>query len=1498
MANEKETGIHFKIKTTGAEKALKEIDSLREELKELLKTAKKLAEAGGLEKYFAELDKIVAKSVAKINEGFDKVVAGGLSKEIDTSNFKKSFESLKNQVKEFIEIIPELGLREKAGILLDALFGTKEKVLAKAPGSLFKKELDSIAKASEESINRIRRAFESGGLRIEDIDIASADLEKLEARLKSVENLEGPVKAVSDKFSKLKSGVSSVTEATPELGKVFDRVFSSIAANTGAFKKAFERDSLDKLKDTLSSLKERASDLTNTFKDLTKINKTAFAFTETLSNIPQTINIGNTIENTKKLLESFKTSLAEFSTMALSSDAFKKKKEELLKITPDMFPTTPKDFASMEKWGKLTPFVLSKASDIERARELLNLTKNWIAENKKIADPALVTAMQKFRDGLDLAAHGLKQGQISIRNFALSTRLLINEIKDLIIWQARWYATKAIVFLPVEAMSNVTRGFLEFEQNLKNVQAIGGFTTKEMEKLKNVIFDTGKSLPISFSDSSKAMMDFAQAGLEANEVATLFPIAAKMIQPTAEKMDDAIKVLVPVMKSWRLEAEDMPVIANQVASAMALSILKVADLSTVFNYLASTASLSNLSVKETMTLVTALSNVGVKASTIGTGISNALTLFIRQDDKFRDELRKAGISIEQFKASAEKGLYDVIKLFAQSDIPIDVLFRGTEKRTGRVLASLATLSKEFDKIYEKIGDPRYLKEAPDISASGLLSQFKLIANSIAEVFYKVFDVLGNAIRPILKEINNNFKETTTSSAVLSSILKGIGVALGLLLLNNIREILSGIGKMILSFETVKTLVNSINLSLNITNLKFLGITAGLSGLIFLYELWKRKQIEVEKQVNEMNNALRQTHVEIQGKEKVEYDKESILSLAKDAKQAGDAIAEIDEKFKNLKKAGKAYTELPTIPAEGAGNTVPFLSDEAYKLMEERQKKLREFLKIAGEIIEKTRKKGEEEIKIPKVEEITPEQLKALRNSVKAITKTEEEKLNLSKQYGEETARASSRHFNTSLETANRFLRNSLRLFQLAKDEELAIMEKSFTKGEMRSIDFAKTRHRITKEMLTKELEETEKFLKKFEKGGELYKSYITDRENILNNTKNEKEKYDRLEELDKNFKSYREETEIKAKELKTKILVEELKEEIDNINERRKIFEQDLAHRTAMDTIFFENEANLRKETVNREMELLDFRRSEGLIKEDEFLRERIELLKKNYEIEKELVNKRTDLIIERLNKTAEEYGQESDKMIEETKKGMEEIYKLNTGLKESAEKLKTNVEAITVKLTREIHNVFRTGGALGVISLSFKKIATEYNDMAQNIYDATQNIAKGMENAFMDFFDFTSQGFLDFKKLVTSILTDIYKEAVRAMIVRPLVGGIMNFAAGFFESNLVTSPGHHAGGVVGETPTFIRTVPLATFINAPRAHLGLNTDEIPIIAQKGETILPRGFKQQPPNVIINIENKTGQQLSAKTGAPKVSPSEIIVPVVIDAINRNYMGLRDALGSR
>jgi hypothetical protein len=157
-----------------------------------------------------------------------------------------------------------------------------------------------------------------------------------------------------------------------------------------------------------------------------------------------------------------------------------------------------------------------------------------------------------------------------------------------------------------------------------------------------------------------------------------------------------------------------------------------------------------------------------------------------------------------------------------------------------------------------------------------------------------------------------------------------------------------------------------------------------------------------------------------------------------------------------------------------------------------------------------------------------------------------------------------------------------------------------------------------------------------------------------------------------------------------------------------------------------------------------------------------------------------------------------------------------------------------------------------------------------QDYVAESQDAAMATERAFATAFGgaedalvgFTTRGKLDFRGLADTIVADISRMAVRQTITAPLAGVLQGAFTGA-EFGIF-----HDGGVVGGMPTSTRHADPAIFDQAPRCHTGgfagggLLPDQVPIIARRGELVVPperivRGGQavgdQRPITVMINV---------------------------------------------
>jgi lambda family phage tail tape measure protein len=171
------------------------------------------------------------------------------------------------------------------------------------------------------------------------------------------------------------------------------------------------------------------------------------------------------------------------------------------------------------------------------------------------------------------------------------------------------------------------------------------------------------------------------------------------------------------------------------------------------------------------------------------------------------------------------------------------------------------------------------------------------------------------------------------------------------------------------------------------------------------------------------------------------------------------------------------------------------------------------------------------------------------------------------------------------------------------------------------------------------------------------------------------------------------------------------------------------------------------------------------------------------------------------------------------------------------------------------------------------KDYVAESNDVATATEQAFANAFRGAEDALVGFI---STGKLEFQGLADSILADPTRMTVRQTITAPIAGALQSaFAGGGLFGQF------HEGGIAGTRPPAVRYADAALFERAPRYHgggfagSGLLPDEVPIIARRGELIVPpervvpaekTAREQRPITVVVNVTAADANSFRASQG--------------------------------
>ncbi|MDD3466507.1 MAG: hypothetical protein PHE67_05085 [Campylobacterales bacterium] len=243
-------------------------------------------------------------------------------------------------------------------------------------------------------------------------------------------------------------------------------------------------------------------------------------------------------------------------------------------------------------------------------------------------------------------------------------------------------------------------------------------------------------------------------------------------------------------------------------------------------------------------------------------------------------------------------------------------------------------------------------------------------------------------------------------------------------------------------------------------------------------------------------------------------------------------------------------------------------------------------------------------------------------------------------------------------------------------------------------------------------------------------------------------------------------------------------------------------------------------------------------------------------------------------------------------------------------------------------------------VSFYTRELASENKTNSENMVEILRSSTSGMKSAMGEFFDYSSQRFLDYKQLALNVLHDIYVAIMKNIVINPavnaIVNGASNLASKYFGSS--SSPTQEQVLQGNTNPTYEAYVGgLIPYANGGKVisfgaggATGAGGKYEPKgIVHGGEWVMPEwmvkgmpetvGFLEsirlqgyssggsvgnqitpvtgQSPNFKIEIINQSGQQLAASEPNIKFDAEKTIISVVVDHFKRNKNHFQDMFRS-
>lgn len=378
---------------------------------------------------------------------------------------------------------------------------------------------------------------------------------------------------------------------------------------------------------------------------------------------------------------------------------------------------------------------------------------DFIKDKDKFTD--LNRMLKEFGHTVDRNTAGLKEmKKTNVFSFlgeslgTLTTRL------------AEFYSVRNILFSVGSTVRESVGSVLDFNQALHDMAAISGASVEGMRKFEESAIKIATASRFTTAEVTQMMEMLAQAGVKENEIPDVAKATSLFATGAKANAEQSTKLMTTSMNVYEIGASESMRITNALTAALNSSKLEAGGLSTAFNYLANQAKAMNISFEGTLGIIAAMSQKGLRDSTIGTGASNVLAQLSAPKPKFQALLSSKGIAAEEINPTIV-GFEAAIDRLQKAGFTTSELMSALERQAGRSLVTMLNVGVEGF---------REFREAVTGTDAALIANYKAMDGTRAKM-----NVLKQELVASANDISKAFEGVaSTGMKIARSFATGMG----------------------------------------------------------------------------------------------------------------------------------------------------------------------------------------------------------------------------------------------------------------------------------------------------------------------------------------------------------------------------------------------------------------------------------------------------------------------------------------------------------------------------------------------------------------------------------------------------------------------------------------------------------------------------------------------------------------------------------------------------
>jgi len=251
------------------------------------------------------------------------------------------------------------------------------------------------------------------------------------------------------------------------------------------------------------------------------------------------------------------------------------------------------------------------------------------------------------------------------------------------------------------AVIGATQSIIEYDQALKDLQAITGATDNEVAQMGVTILDVASKTKFSAAEVAEGMRVIGQSGFSASEAIQTMQAVSDLATGTLSSMATTVDLVTTAMRVFDIDASRSTEVVDVFANAVNKSKLTIDKLRTAMNFVGPIAKESGVSFQELSAAMGTLANSGIRASTIGTGLRRVFAELVDPSKKLKAAADAVGVSLRDLSPESNDlgSVLDNLRLVIKDTGTAFDLFG---KRGAASLLALTSSSSQFDNMLDLV----------------------------------------------------------------------------------------------------------------------------------------------------------------------------------------------------------------------------------------------------------------------------------------------------------------------------------------------------------------------------------------------------------------------------------------------------------------------------------------------------------------------------------------------------------------------------------------------------------------------------------------------------------------------------------------------------------------------------------------------------------------------------------------------------------------------------